>query len=374
MPRFLFLFLLAPLLVSAQSLTTPEAQISFAKEKRSIEYYVAQADLWWQVLEKDKGNSMAWWNYYRACRNVQGSYNWSDDFVKLGPNLRFGHEIVDLMERHIPNTFVHHFAKGSTGGVDSENGAHLLKAYQMQADFPGLLASVVTYAISTGNDSLRQEANKRWFKNRGFNANWMDFAYNLLQSVAPNGILFTQGDNDSYPLWMLQDALGIRRDVLVINIDFLVFEAYQKPIFNRLGLAPYSFEEVDPDIYEKNWTSVCHYFLEEYQGPRPIHLSFTLNRRFYQEIPASQLYPRGLCYAFAADGIPANNNIQLYKSVFRLNSLEQSLVYDSSAERLDELNAHYLKFFTALMQSKDFGPTAAELKQIDSIKKNLKAL
>jgi hypothetical protein len=93
-----------------------------------------------------------------------------------------------------------------------------------------------------------------FYQNRHNNYVPFDYAYNILQGVAKDGIVFTNGDNDTFPVWYLQ-SVGYRQDVRIINLSLLNTDWYIKEMKNEMpyGALKVPISMTDAQIEKIGW-------------------------------------------------------------------------------------------------------------------------
>ena len=77
-----------------------------------------------------------------------------------------------------------------------------------------------------------------------------DYANNFLQSCDKNAIIFTYGDNDTYPLWYAQEVEGIRTDVRVVNLSLIAVDWYIDNLRRAVNNSPTIKMSLKPESYQ----------------------------------------------------------------------------------------------------------------------------
>ncbi len=89
-----------------------------------------------------------------------------------------------------------------------------------------------------------------------------DYSYNMLQSCEKDAILITNGDNDTFPLWYLQDVEGVRRDIRVVNLSLVNTSWYIKQLKHGtphgakkvpISTSDVEIDNIQPIQFEPRW-------------------------------------------------------------------------------------------------------------------------
>jgi len=231
MKRFIFLLALIPSLVMA---VTPERILPKTLVIKPVTWYAAQKQAWANEVKSD--NAQAWFNYYAAAVFAQSSRD----------NLA---QILKDMSSTIPNTYEYWLAKGWYDAFHKEAYDALLKAYNLNPEQPDGYGLMQLYSEFTLDEANRVKFSKGLYTKAQVSPALLNYSYNVLMSLEPDAVLITEGEGTTTPLFVLQDALQVRPDVVILNLEMLNHSDYVQRKFAQAGLSPIA---IDNSILSKS--------------------------------------------------------------------------------------------------------------------------
>jgi tetratricopeptide (TPR) repeat protein len=276
----------------SQKNSQPETVYSVKYIWKSDEWYQKQINLWKAKLDRDPKNPEAWYNYYKANRYYQF------DKLRNKEKQQKLMAILQEMGTEIPESFAYNYLMGvHTPNKDLDKRMDFLfKAYKIDPSRPEVLYTMVDYYDMQGDLSKRREFYRELYESRDLATGLLEYNYNVLMSVEQNGILITHGDNDTYPVLLLQDVFDVRPDVTVLNISMLKhLDGYLESRMKRRDIQ-LDYRQL-PDRRDDTFLLDLSRYLYEGGPGIPVYFALTVYKN-YLDLLDGKLHITGLAYKF----------------------------------------------------------------------------
>ena len=146
-------------------------------------------------------------------------------------------QIVGMIAESIPDTYTYHLIHGIHESNDEKAYSHLVQAKILEPDRLDADPWLMKHYERKGLKEDRIKVSKRLLNNDALSTSLLSYSYNVLMSVDRDGVLFTDGDVTTIPLWVLQDVLDVRNDVKIINLQMLSSQEYAHAVNDLLQVS-----------------------------------------------------------------------------------------------------------------------------------------
>lgn len=339
---------------------------SIVREMQSEDWYKTQQSLWGKEVEKDTLNAVAWENYYNAARALK-NISWQDKELNKKRREVTG-KIADEAILAIPNTYQGNLIAWRESGNNPVVIHFLEKAYELNPNNEEVLVNMLTQAKLMGKDKEYSKYCKQYYKTNDVPVGLLNWGLNLLSGLDQKAIVFTSGDNDTYPLWLMQEAKNIRKDIQVLNVYLLMENDYRNKLFLELGLPILDVDMLSYKTqkeYETNKTKIIDHVFSNYK--HSVYVVSTSVESFKPEY-GSQLHLTGLAYKYSKENF---DNISLiirnFEKRYLLDYLTITLSFNIGNKVAENAQVMYLPALTKLYKHYKNTEQAEKLKGVKEL-------
>ncbi|MEZ4851232.1 MAG: hypothetical protein R3B93_21980 [Bacteroidia bacterium] len=330
MRHFLSIFLIVFIFPGTINAQTPTPRIT--REIHPYAWYQTQSQKWQSEVAQNPKSDQAWINFYEANRAAK--------IVNGGKSPVSLDEIMTDLKSKANESFAWHFLTYRNAGWDDKLFSHLEEAWKLKPNFPGLAEEFVTYHELKSDPANRKKYNHFWFDSGEMPGELLTYNYNVLMSLEDNAILITNGDNDTYPVWMLQDVQGVKTEVLVINRSLARMPEYLNKLLKRKGIPAFDYQPEGEQSGNTHFDQLIDHLLG--QSKRPLYFASTIGQDVIYK-HRKNLYLTGLASKYSEERF--DNISQLVDNVenhFLLDYLKINLTPVSPYSSVQMMRQSYL--------------------------------
>jgi len=234
---FLAISLLITINIVAQQ--RPQKVLSFVDVTWKSKDYQKLEKEWKVFVDKDNTDANAWENYYNAAMYKYRASAYYRDSVILG-SLKEMQAIIDQMAKAIPESFEYNRLVYRNSNMDLKYAKNIEKAHNLRPNNIDLYPIMLTYYGTIGAKKKLKELFKKWYDtDPSIELYKLSYGYNTLVGVEKNAIILASGDNQYYPVGLVQYGKGFRPDVSIMAISMFWNDDYYNSTLKELGISEF---------------------------------------------------------------------------------------------------------------------------------------
>lgn len=275
----------------------PQEIKGIVEEAHDSLWYAGQVEAWQREVDADGQDEKAWRNLFEAA--------WGLNSCSRGKNDGGIPRILERMERAIPETYTYNIcAYRASQGPDNkfaEKAMTLLPDDISDRGYDAVLGYLWMMGETDGTGwkaGLFNDILRRQYEHGKYPSFILRFGYNQLQGMAEGGLFFGNGDAELFDKLMLQRAMRVHTDKVVVVIPFLSMRSYRDALCRQLGIPPFPGREVrTEEEFKAAVQEMVEYVIRE--SGRPAY--FSPGSQWAVQGIARKLYNEGLVYRYSEE-------------------------------------------------------------------------